>query len=302
MVKKPKIALLTIIVLMISMACSFEGFGGGEKVDTNLMLTVTAGAQMISQAQKEPPTQQVAATKQEAATQQVAPQIQEAPQQPGDQTTSNEPTPTRQYTRSIDEIENLSDQFDSVKVRDTWQIYRPLLGKYDLESQRGWLKITGQVKTAEGYNNVFAQHVTSGDLIVIVKIGGVMTQPTQGAWIGFSPGDFSNNSQTVAIALDSYGYGYRVIMWECRTASFCVETHMVGQLKFKYPGAVYLRLTRRGSDYIGHYSENGKDWVFVGQTNGFPIITDQVVLGAGCMTCKDEFSALFDFVEFKVPH
>ena len=137
--------------------------------------------------------------------------------------------------------------------------------------------------------------------MVTAKVGGVMTEPTQGAWIGFSPGDFHDNSRTVALALDSYGFGYRVIMWECRTETFCVETTMLGQEKFKYPGSVHLRLIRRGKNIMGYYSENTKDYIFVGQSKDFPVSTDQVVLGAGCMTCKNEFYALFDSIVFKEP-
>ncbi len=269
-----------IFICLFFLACEFSipGVGGNDNSVSPLALTVTAGAQLLEQGPKT-----------------------DVPDTPENEPASPEPTGVREFARSEEEIAALSDEFNSVQVRNNWTIYRPLLGKYDLESNRGWLRITGTQKGAEGYNNVFGLGVSSGDLMVTAKVGGVMTEPTQGAWIGFSPGDFSDNSRTVAIALDSYGFGYRVIMWECRTEKFCVETSMLGQEKFKYPGSVYLRLTRRGKNIIGYYSSNGEDFIHIGESKGFPVITDQVVLGAGCMTCKNEFNALFDSIEFKVP-
>lgn len=275
-----KIVIVCCVILLSTLAClvAIPGLGDGGGSVSPLALTVTAGAQILEQGPK---------TNTQATS--------------GNEPASPEPTAARAYVRSKEEIAALSDEFNSVQVRDNWTIYRPLLGKYDLEANRGWLRITGTPKGAEGYNNVFGLNVSGGDVMVTAKVGGVMTEPTQGAWIGFSPADFHDNSRTVAIALDSYGFGYRVIMWECRNETFCVETTMLGQEKFKYPGSVYLRLTRRGKNIIGYYSSTGEDYIFVGESKGFPVATDQVVFGAGCMTCKNEFYALFDSIEFKAP-
>lgn len=292
MYAKTKSILIILVIWLLIIACGIEAItGGGSSESNNLALTVTANAILLQEAQE----------KAQSSSMQTQPQVTTPPEE--DTSIVIAPTeipPTRGVPRSKEEIEALSDQFDSVYLRDTWTIYRPLLGKYDLESRRGWLHIVGQKKLTEGYNNVFAQRVTSEDVVVTVKIGGTFTEPTQGAWLAFSPSEYKDNSRTVAVAVDSYGFGYRVMMWECREEKLCVETSMLGQNKFKYPGYVFLRLERRGKDYIGHYSVDGKQWIFIGQTNNFPVITDQVILGAGCMTCKNDFDIFFDFIEFKV--
>ncbi len=288
-----------LLIWLLVIACGFETFTGNQSSEnSNLALTVTANALLLEQAQEKQQSSQI-------QTEAEQPSSQEEPTTYSENNASEvilptEIPPTRGIPRSREEIEALSDTFDSVNLRNTWTIYRPLVGKYDLESKRGWLHIVGQKKLAEGYSNVFAQRITSDDIVVTTKIGGTLTEPTQGAWLGFSPSEYKDNSRTVAVAVDSYGFGYRVMMWECRDEKLCVETSSLGQSKFKYPGYVFLRLERRGKDYIGHYSVDGKQWIFIGQTNNFPVITDQVVFGAGCMTCKNDFDVYFDFIEFTV--
>ena len=306
--KKNIYVLIVICALwLIIIACSFDlsSLNNGAE-SSSLALTVTANAIMLEQAQADAAAAAIAVQPQEETQpQNISTEVIETPPPEEEDAsafmiTETSIPPTISAPRSKEEIEALTDTFDSVYLRDTWTIYRPLMGKYSLEDKRGWLHIVGQKKLSEGYTNVFAQRITSDDIVVTTKIGGVFIEPSQGVWLSFSPAEYQDNSRSVAVAVDSYGFGYRVMMWECREEKLCVETSLLGQNKFKYPGYVYLRLERRGKDYIGYYSVDGKQWIFIGQTNNFPVITDQVILGSGCMNCKNDFDAYIDFVEFTV--
>jgi len=73
--------------------------------------------------------------------------------------------------------------------------------------------------------------------------------------------------------------------------------------KFDYDGSVYLKLVRKGMEYEGYYSKDGKEWMLINKyERDYKIITDQIILG----TCSghmrgDDFDAYFDFIHYAIP-
>lgn len=199
------------------------------------------------------------------------------------------------------QLEVLSDNFDSVELADTWTVYRPDPNRWDLESRPGMLHVVGSPERESGMLNVFAQKVTFSDVDIVTKIEtDNMLKDGQSAWIAVTPADYSDDGLTVEIGLafDRYD-GYRIYMWECdrEDCGWWVDT--VGREHIDFEGHVYLKLCRRGKDYEGYYSFDGETWSFVGQAKEFPIITDQVTIAAG--GGREEFDAYFDYVRYEVP-
>jgi hypothetical protein len=285
-----QIFLLCIAILITSaLACSVIGNASqDEQTDSPLALTITANDQILTQLANQPPNPEP-----------TVPWI----IFPTDAQISPQSTLTSQ------DAAGLSDIFDSVDFTQSWIIYRPDSERWDLTSKRGFLHIRGTKKSPQGYINVFALKTTNGDIDVTAKVYGGFTEETHGAWIGFSPSDYSDTHQTVMVSLDYYGFGYRVNMWECRSGSFCVETNNIGYEKFdnqapdkkhRYSGYIYLRVVRVGKDYTGYWSLDGKNWEFLAKATDFPVITDQVILGAGCTHCINDFDAYFSNVTLNI--
>ena len=200
------------------------------------------------------------------------------------------------------QLADLSDDFSSPSLADSWIIYRPDPNRWSLNSRPGMLHIVGVPSRDAGILNVFAQKVTYDDLDVIVRIeSDNMLRDGQSIRIGFAPGeDDSSRAYTIALGLSFNRNQYQVYMWECRRES-CRNPSNLGGEQINYQGQIYLKLSRRDKDYTGYYSFDGESWSFAGQARDFPILTDQVTLLAGGGSRDAQFDAYFDFIRYEIP-
>lgn len=201
------------------------------------------------------------------------------------------------------QLEVLSEDFDSGQLSDKWTIYRPDPTKWNLTSEPGFLQIVGSRQREAGILNIFGIRVTYSDVEAIARIESRnMLDDGQSAWIAFTPEDYSNIGHTVqlGVAFDDRE-GYQIYMWQCQYANCNFFLDEIGEENITYEGAIYLKLVRVGKNYIGYYSYDGSSWVFVGEKKDFPVITDQITIGAGCARCTEDFDAYFDFIHFGAP-
>lgn len=201
------------------------------------------------------------------------------------------------------QLEVLSEDFNSGQLSDKWTVYRSDPTRWDLTSESGFLHIIGSPTREAGILNIFGIRVTYSDIEAITRIESQnMLDDGQSAWIAFAPEDYSNADYTVelGISFDQYD-GYQIYMWQCQYDN-CYSPDKIGEENITYEGAIYLKLARVGKNYIGYYSYDGSSWVFVGEKKDFPVITDQITIGAGsASTYTEEFDAYFDYLHFGAP-
>ena len=201
------------------------------------------------------------------------------------------------------ELEKLSQDFNSDQLSDKWTVYRPDPTRWDLTSESGFLHIVGSPQREAGILNIFGLRVTYADVDVITRIESLnMLDDGQSAWIAFTPEDYSNSDYTVALGITFDDRdGYQIYMWHCQYDN-CYYPESVGLDNIKYEGEIYLRLTRIGTNYSGYYSFDGSSWIFAGEKKEFPLVTDQIMLGAGIGRDRgEEFDVYFDFINFGIP-
>ena len=201
------------------------------------------------------------------------------------------------------QLEILSEDFNSDQLSDKWTVYRQDPTRWDLTSEPGFLHIVGSPEREAGFLNILASKVTYSDVEAITRIETKnMYDQGQSVWIAFTPEDYSDDAYTVelGIAFDRYD-GYHIYMWQCESDN-CYWHDEIGEENISYEGIIYLKLVRIGKDYIGYYSYDGSSWIFVGEKKDFPVITDQITLGAGSgASYSDEFDAYFDYINFGAP-
>ena len=74
----------------------------------------------------------------------------------------------------------------------------------------------------------------------------------------------------------------------------------IAAITTQYKGMAYLRVTRRGSTYSGHYSDNGRDWTLVGSHTFAPgIQLSQVGLAAARDFAETGIAAYFDYFDIR---
>jgi len=201
------------------------------------------------------------------------------------------------------QLDELSDDFDSAELADHWEIYRPDPRKWDLTEEPGMLHIVGSDEREAGILNIFGERVTYSDVEVVTRIESHnMSSSGQSAWVAFTPDDYNANNLKYTIELglayDRYD-GYVIFMWEIDNEGGWVDT--IGHIEdLNYQGQVYLKLVRKGKDYTGYYSLDGEEWIFVGEYKDFPLITDQVTLGAGG-DISDSFDVYFGYIHYSKP-
>ncbi len=201
------------------------------------------------------------------------------------------------------QLEILSEDFNSDQLSDKWVVYRSDPTRWDLTSETGFLHIIGSPTREAGILNIFGIRVAYSDIEAITRLESQnMLDDGQSAWIAFTPEDYSNADYTVelGISFDQYD-GYQIYMWQCQYDN-CYSGDKIGEENVTYEGAIYLKLARVGKSYIGYYSYDGSSWVFVGEKKDFPVITDQITIGAGsASTYTEEFDAYFDYLHFGAP-
>jgi len=198
---------------------------------------------------------------------------------------------------------DLSDEFDTEQLDTTkWTIYRPDPQRWDLTSNPGFLHLVGTKKRESGYLNIFGIRVPQSDMEVITRLETHnMLNNDNAAWIAFSPDDYPSGAGytiSLGLSLDNYD-GHAFYMLACAQDNCSWSYNSLGHELIDFPGNVYLKLVRDGTNYTGYYSLNGNDWTFVGEYKDFPVMVDQIVLGAG--GGKEEFDVFFDYVHFDIP-
>lgn len=200
------------------------------------------------------------------------------------------------------QLDAISEGFNSNQLPGNWTIYRPDATKWDLTSETGFLHIVGSSRRDAGILNIFGTRVTYSDVEAVSRIESQnMLDDGQSAWIAFTPEDYSDADFTVELGVAFDGYdGYQIYMWQCQYDN-CYSTDKIGEEKITFEGVIYLKLARIGRDYVGYYSYDGSSWVFVGEKKDFPVITDQIIIGAGGGKYTEEFDAYFDYLHFDTP-
>lgn len=206
------------------------------------------------------------------------------------------------YVTLQSQLEVLSEDFNSGQLSDKWTIYRPDPTRWDLTSASGFLHIVGSPQREAGILNIFGIRVTYSDVEAIARIESRnMLDDGQSAWIAFTPEDYSNVDYTVELGVSfDDRKGYQIYMWQCQYDN-CYSPDKIGEENVIFEGAIYLKLVRVGKNYVGYYSYDGSSWVFVGEKKDFPVITDQITIGAGGGRYTEEFDAYFDFLYFGAP-
>lgn len=196
-------------------------------------------------------------------------------------------------------LEDLSDDFDSAELADSWIVQQPDPAKWELQSSRGLLHIVGSYDNTSYVPNIFGQRVSCSDMDVIAKVRSEEYGEYSEIWMAITPNDYNETrAHTVELGINRNYSPWGVYMWECNSEACEQGATNLGGVTTDAHGDdyVYLKLSRQGNTYEGYYSLDGESWSFVGRANYFAIITDQVTFAA-----TGRGGAYFDYIEYYTP-
>jgi beta-xylosidase len=205
-------------------------------------------------------------------------------------------------------LEQMGTDFeDENSLPDAMYIAREDPSRWDLTSKSGWLHIKGRYVSHSDEDwitkNVFVYPLEYTNISIIARVDADMFRDNQSVWLALSPSTYKTVGYTVelGIALDS-NEGREVYAWGCDSDS-CGSNSMDYKFddQIQFSGPVYLRLDIQGLSYTFYFSENGVDWIYLGNIDGFSA-GDNLILAAGGGNSwykEDEFDAYFDLLYFK---
>ena len=205
-------------------------------------------------------------------------------------------------------LDQMGTEFDeSAGLSANLKVEREDPTRWDLTSTPGWLHISARYQNFNDDNfvpkNVFVYPLSHTNISIITRVDGNMYRRGQSASLGLTPKSHESNGYSVKLGISMAGNsGREVYAWACyrdSCSSYNYEFHFSDQIRF--PGPVYLRLDLAGLTYTFYYSENGVDWIYLGESEGYAA-GDKLFLNAGggdSYHKDDEFDAYFDFLRFE---
>lgn len=206
-------------------------------------------------------------------------------------------------------LEQMGTEFDGEDSLSTGiSVAREDPTRWDLSSNPGWLHIVGRYIDfgEENYipKNVFVYPLEYNNLSIITRVDGNMSKDGQSIWMALAPDTYKANGYTVelGISMDSDS-GRLVYAWgcfhdNCGFWSSSYEGEFSEQIGFS--GPVFLRMDVQELKYTFYFSQNGVDWIYLGEIEGYSA-GDNLILAAGGGSGRykeEEFDAYFDFVQF----
>lgn len=203
-------------------------------------------------------------------------------------------------------LEQMGSEFDGEDSLPTgMSIAREDYTRWDLSSKPGWLHIVGRYFDFNDENyipkNVFVYPLTYSNLSIITRVDGNMSRDGQTVSMALTPDTYKSNGYTVklGVTMDSNS-GKTVQAWGCfrDNCRYSADFGFIEQIGFS--GPVFLRLDVQELKYTFYFSENGVDWIYLGEIEGYSA-GDNLILYAGSGSSRyknEEFDAYFDFIRF----
>jgi hypothetical protein len=178
--------------------------------------------------------------------------------------------------------------------------------RWDLTSKPGWLHIRGRYISHYDEDwipkNVFVYPLAYSNISIITRVDAETYRDGQSVWLALSPGQYETVGYTVELGVTPDGNGGReVYAWGCDRESCSYGYDYKFDDRIQFSGPVYLRLDRQGLSFTFYFSENGVDWIYLGQIDSISA-GDNLILAAGGgdgWHSGDEFDAYFDLLFFE---
>jgi hypothetical protein len=203
-------------------------------------------------------------------------------------------------------LEQMGTEFDGEDSLPTGMtIAREDYTRWDLTSKPGWLNIVGRYIDFDNENNipknVFVYPLTYSNLSIITRVDGNMSRNGQTVSMALTPDTYKTNGYTVKLGISMDSDSGRIAQaWGCfeDECNWWFEATFEEQIGFS--GPVFLRLDVQELKYTFYFSENGVDWIYLGEIEGYSA-GDNLILYAGggsSWYTDEEFDAYFDFIRF----
>lgn len=205
-------------------------------------------------------------------------------------------------------LEQMGTEFEGEDSLPTgMSIAREDYTRWDLTSNPGWLHIVGRYIDLYDENqipkNVFVYPLTYSNLSIVTRVDGNMTRDGQSVFMSLTPDTYKTNGYMVSlgISMDSDS-GREVYAWGCfdDECGWDSDYEAIFGEQVGFSGPVFLRMDVQELKYTFYFSENGVDWIYLGEIEGYAA-GDNFILGAGGGSGwyeEEEFDAYFDFIRF----
>ena len=176
--------------------------------------------------------------------------------------------------------------------------------RWDLNANEGWLHVKARYNDFDYEyipKNVFVYPLEITNISIVTRVDGNMSRDGQYVGIGLTPNTYETNGYTVKFGIQmNEDSGRDVYAWGCFSdgCNYWPDTDFEEQIGFS--GPVFLRLDVEELKYTFSYSENGVDWIYLGEIQGYSA-GDNLILNAGggdYYHRDEEFDAYFDFIRF----
>jgi hypothetical protein len=178
--------------------------------------------------------------------------------------------------------------------------------RWDLNSNPGWLHVRARYTSFNDENtipkNVFVYPLDMTNISIVTRVDGNMSRDGQNVGIGLTPNTYQTNGYTIKFGIQmDEDSGRGVYAWGCfsdECGYWGYEGVFDEQIGFS--GPVFLRLDVEELKYSFYFSENGVDWIYLGEIEGYAA-GDNLMLNAGggdSWYDEEEFDAYYDFIRF----
>ena len=187
------------------------------------------------------------------------------------------------------------DEFEGEPLHQLWYWVREDVGYWSLTDNQGYLRITTQEGNlgANDQNNILLTRAPEGDFQITTRVEILPTENFQHA----SLNAYQDDDNYVQINR-AYAYG--------DTVNFDMEVGgTISNTQVTVPETdLFLRITKEGNEYSGHYSPDGVTWILV---DTYTASLSPISVGVGAANVLGgaaEIPADFDFVmiEGNFPH
>ena len=201
-------------------------------------------------------------------------------------------------------LERMGTEFEGENsIPDGMTIAREDPTRWDLTSKSGWLHIRGRNVDFDDEDwiakNVFVYPLEYTNISIITRVDADMTRDGQSVFMALSPSTYESNGYTVELGFSlGRSEGRKIYAWGCHM-DHCSPWDLYYEFddQIDFSGPVYLRLDVVGTSYTFYFSENGQDWIYLGNIDEFSA-GDNLILAAGGGNGDYEFDAYFDFLHF----